>query len=67
MMSTKRKIHKCEVKKQLDIVFLLSTEWVDCGGAHEISGIHAPLFIDYVGGWLKGLWGGWLGAGGMGV
>ena len=25
-------------------LFLLSTEWVDCGGAHEISGIKAPLF-----------------------
>ena len=28
-----------------------------CGGAHEISGIKAPLFLS--GGWLEGSWGGW--------
>ena len=27
-----------------------------CGGAHEISGIKAPLFPH--GGWLEGSWGG---------
>ena len=30
-----------------------------CGGAHEISGIKAPLFL--CGGWLEGSWGGWVG------
>ena len=30
-----------------------------CGGAHEISGIKAPLFL--CGGWLEGSWGGWMG------
>ena len=35
-----------------------------CGGAHEISGIHAPLFsMDR---WLEGSWGGWVGCGGVG-
>ena len=29
-----------------------------CGGAHEISGIKAPLFLH--GGWLAGSWGGWV-------
>ena len=29
----------------------MSTEWVDCGGAHEISGIKAPLFLR---GWVGG-------------
>ena len=29
-----------------------------CGGAHEISGIKAPLFLR--GGWLDGSWGGWV-------
>ena len=29
-----------------------------CGGAHEISGIKAPLFLH--GGWLEGSWGGWV-------
>ena len=33
----------------------MSTEWVDCGGAHEISGIKAPLFLR---GWGRGWWGG---------
>ena len=28
------------------------------GGAHEISGIKAPLFLH--GGWLEGSWGGWV-------
>ena len=28
-----------------------------CGGAHEISGIHAPLILC---GWVEGLWGGWV-------
>ena len=35
-----------------------------CGGAHEISGIKAPLFLH--GGWLEGSWGGWVLGGGMG-
>ena len=30
-----------------------------CGGAHEISGIKAPLFLH--GGWLEGSWGGVVG------
>ena len=30
-----------------------------CGGAHEISGIKAPLFLH--GRWLEGSWGGWMG------
>ena len=47
-----------------------------CGGAHEISGIHAPLFLHewvvggfmgwVVGGWccvMGGWWGGWNGGG----
>ena len=36
-----------------------------CGGAHEISGIHTPLFN--VGGWLEGSCGGWVfgGVGGL--
>ena len=34
-----------------------------CGGAHEISGIKAPLFLH--GGWLKGSWGGWVVGGGV--
>ena len=29
----------------MGIFFFLSTEWVDCGGAHEIPGIKAPLFL----------------------
>ena len=29
-----------------------------CGGAHEISGIKAPLFLH--GGWLEGFWDGWV-------
>ena len=29
-----------------------------CGGAHEISGNNAPLFLH--GGWLEGTWGGWV-------
>ena len=29
-----------------------------CGGAHEISGIKAPLFLH--GGWLESSWGGWV-------
>ena len=28
-----------------------------CGGAHEMSGIKAPLFLH--GGWLEDSWGGW--------
>ena len=36
-----------------------------CGGAHEISGIKAPLYL--CGGWLEGSWGGWVGGGGGGV
>ena len=35
-----------------------------CGGAHEISGIKAPLFLH--GGWLEGSLGGWVGVGGVG-
>ena len=35
-----------------------------CGGAHEISGIKAPLFL--CGGWLEGSWGGWVCGGGVG-
>ena len=35
-----------------------------CGGAHEISGIKAPLFL--CGGWLEGSWGGWVGGGVVG-
>ena len=35
-----------------------------CGGAHEISGIKAPLFS--VGGWLEGSWGGVVAGGVMG-
>ena len=31
-----------------------------CGGAHEISGIKAPIFLH--GGWLEGSWGGWGGS-----
>ena len=34
-----------------------------CGGAHEISGIPAPLCLC---GWLEGSWGGWVGGGGVG-
>ena len=39
-----------------------------CGGAHEISGIPAPLW--FCGWWLEGTWGGWVvvwmvGAGGL--
>ena len=39
---------------------LLSTKWVDCGGAHEISDIKAPIFLR---GWLGGVgvvWWGWV-------
>ena len=36
-----------------------------CGGAHEILGIKAPLFLR--GGWLEGSWGGWVGGGRVGV
>ena len=36
-----------------------------CGGAHEISGLKAPLFLH--GGWLEVLGiGGWVGGGGVG-
>ena len=35
-----------------------------CGGAHEISGIKAPLFLH--GGWLEGSWGGLVGGDGVG-
>ena len=34
-----------------------------CGGAHEISGIKAPLFLH--GGWLEDSWG-WVGGGDVG-
>ena len=34
------------------------------GGAHEISGIKAPLFLH--GGCLEGYWGGWVCGGGVG-
>ena len=38
----------------------MSTEWVDCGGAHEISGI--PAHFGSVGGWGGGVVGsGWVG------
>ena len=33
-----------------------------CGGAHEISGNKAPLFL--CGGWLEGSWSGWVVVGG---
>ena len=39
---------------------ILSTEWVDCGGAHEISGIPAPLWLH---GWVVGGFMGWMGGG----
>ena len=35
-----------------------------CGGAHEISGIKAPLFL--CGGWLEGSWGWWVVVGWVG-
>ena len=50
-----------------------------CGGAHEISGIKAPIFlhgwvgsggVGVVGGWVVmglGWWGGWFWGGGGGV
>ena len=43
---------------------LLSTEWVDCGGAHEISGIPAPLCLC---GWVVGGLMGWVGVVWVGV
>ena len=56
---------------------LLSTKWVDlCGGAHEISGIPAPLWLcgwvverimEWVGGGYVGCGGGgWVGGGDVG-
>ena len=44
----------------------MSTEWIDCGGAHEISGIKAPLFLCGGGvvGWVVVLG---VGASGVGV
>ena len=47
----------------------LSIEWVDCGGAHEILGISAPIcpmdgWLEGSCGWLVVLWwGGWCCAG----
>ena len=34
-----------------------------CGGAHNISGIKAPLFL--CGRWLEGSWGVWVSGGGV--
>ena len=58
----------------------MSTKWVDCGGAHETSGIPAPLclngwmvrgFMRWVGGcmvvgWVVGGFIGWVGDSGVG-
>ena len=43
----------------------MSTKWVDCGEAHEISGIKAPIFLH---GWVGsgGVSGGGVGRGGGG-
>ena len=45
-------------------LLLLSTEWVDCGGSHEISGIKAPLSLC---GWMGGGVGVVVGLVGVGV
>ena len=47
-----------EIKVDIYYCGSLSTDWVDCGGAHEILGIPASLCLR---GWVVGGFMGWVG------